>query len=264
MKTLILKEIKANYKIFIIFALIISMYGSIIVAMYDPELGKSLNMMAESMPQLFEAFGMQNPGLTMMDFIINYLYGFILIVIPFVFVVIMSYRLIARYIDKGSMAYLLTTGLSRIQVILSELIVFIIGVFALIAYATILIYLCSYMMFDEGLEIGKFVLLNIDVLCLQLLFVSLCYLFACCFDELKYSLGVGAGLGFVFILIQMLSQVSEDIEFMKYLTPLTLFNAKGIVAFDTMAIIQMVVLFLLACILIIIAIIIFNKRDLSL
>ena len=36
MKTLILKEIKANYKIFIIFALIISMYGSIIVAMYDP------------------------------------------------------------------------------------------------------------------------------------------------------------------------------------------------------------------------------------
>ena len=62
----------------------------------------------------------------------------------------------------------------------------------------------------------------------------------------------------------MISQVSEDIEFIKYLTPLTLFNAKGIVAFDTMAIIQMVVLFLLACILIIIAIIIFNKRDLSL
>ena len=142
MKTLILKEIKANYKIFIIFALIISMYGSIIVAMYDPELGKSLNMMAESMPQLFAAFGMQNPGLTMMDFIINYLYGFILIVIPFVFVVIMSYRLIARYIDKGSMAYLLTTGLSRIQVILSELIVFIIGVFALIAYAV-----CPYLLF---------------------------------------------------------------------------------------------------------------------
>ena len=41
--------------------------------MYDPQLGESLHMMAQSIPDLFAAFGTQDPGLTMMDFIINYL-----------------------------------------------------------------------------------------------------------------------------------------------------------------------------------------------
>ena len=82
--SLIKKEMKANYKIFIIFVMILSLYCSIIVAMYDPKLGESLNMMAQSMPELFAAFGMTNPGVTLMDFLINYLYGFILIIIPWI------------------------------------------------------------------------------------------------------------------------------------------------------------------------------------
>ena len=47
------REWKSNYKIFLIFIAIMTLYESIIVAMYDPKLGESLNMMAESMPQLF-------------------------------------------------------------------------------------------------------------------------------------------------------------------------------------------------------------------
>ena len=78
-----------------------TLYESIIVAMYDPKLGESLNMMAESMPQLFAAFGMTDPGLTLLDFLTNYLYGFILIIIPLVYIMIMCHRLMARYIDKG-------------------------------------------------------------------------------------------------------------------------------------------------------------------
>ena len=68
------KEIKANYKIFIIFILIISLYAGIIVAMYDPELGKSLEMMAESMPELFAAFSMTNAGSSLIEFVTNYLF----------------------------------------------------------------------------------------------------------------------------------------------------------------------------------------------
>ena len=76
--TLIKRELKANYKILLIFMAILSMYCSVIVMMYDPTLGESLYMMAKSMPQLFAAFGMMHPGITLLDFIINYLYGFIM------------------------------------------------------------------------------------------------------------------------------------------------------------------------------------------
>lgn len=52
------REWKSNYKIIFIFIAILTLYESLIVAMYDPKLGESLNMMAETMPQLFAAFGM--------------------------------------------------------------------------------------------------------------------------------------------------------------------------------------------------------------
>lgn len=71
--------IKSNGRLLLLFMGIITIYAGVITAMYDPELGKGINAMAESMPELFAAFGMQNPGITLLDFIINYLYGFILI-----------------------------------------------------------------------------------------------------------------------------------------------------------------------------------------
>ena len=55
-------EIKSNYKILILFIGLITLYSSIITAMYDPELGAGMNALAESMPDLFAAFGMQNPA----------------------------------------------------------------------------------------------------------------------------------------------------------------------------------------------------------
>lgn len=262
--TLIKKEMKSQIKILILFLIVISIYSTVIVMMYDPQLGESLHMMAQSMPELFAAFGMQDPGLTMMDFIINYLYGFILIIIPIIYIIVTSYRLIAKYVDKGSFAYLLTTGHSRVQVILSQYISLTCGVFILVAYATVLNYTTSYLLFDEALILKNFLMLNVGLFILHLFFASLCYLTSCTFNEIKYSIGMGGGVSLLFILIQMLSQVSEDIQFLKYFTPLTLFDPQNIAILDNQAIGKIIVLLILAIVFIISGTIIFKKRDLSL
>ena len=54
--TLLKKEFKANLLILIIFMALLSMYSVIIVAMYDPKLGESMNMLAKSMPEIFFCF----------------------------------------------------------------------------------------------------------------------------------------------------------------------------------------------------------------
>ena len=54
------KEFKANLKLFIIFWAVLAVYAGMIVAMFDPKLGDSLNLMAQGMPQLFAAFGMDD------------------------------------------------------------------------------------------------------------------------------------------------------------------------------------------------------------
>ncbi len=50
---LLRREIRANYKILLIFCAVFTLYGAVIVGMFDPKLGESLNAMAASMPELF-------------------------------------------------------------------------------------------------------------------------------------------------------------------------------------------------------------------
>lgn len=257
-------EIKSNFKIVLLFLAIITLYAGLITAMYDPELGAGINELAESMPQLFAVFGMENPGTTLLDFLNNYLYGFILILIPFIYIIIMCYKLVAKYIDKGSMAYLLNTHYSRTQIILTQLTALLIGLCVLILYATSIILIVSNFMFNSEMELSKFLLLNLGLFILEIFLSALCFMCACLFNELKFSVGLSAGIGMAFFLVQMLSQVSDDIEFLKYFTPLTLFNPEKLVKYETGSFVCLGLLLISAFILFAIAVKRFEKRDLSL
>ena len=72
------------------------MYGAIIVSMFDPKLVDSLNSMVESMPQMFALFGMNNFSSNLTDFLIDYLYSFLLIISPLVFVVLLVNRFLMK------------------------------------------------------------------------------------------------------------------------------------------------------------------------
>ena len=77
MSTVLLRrEIKAHWKLVLIFTIVLSIYGGMIISMFDPKLGESLKMMEQSMSQLFAAFGMSDAGTSLIELIANYLYGF--------------------------------------------------------------------------------------------------------------------------------------------------------------------------------------------
>ena len=57
-------------------------------------------------------------------------------------------------------------------------------------------------LFDEALILKNFLMLNVGLFILHLFFASLCYLASCTFNEIKYSVGIGAGVSLLFILIQ--------------------------------------------------------------
>lgn len=261
---LIKKELKSNYKIFILFAVIITLYSTIIITMYDPKLNESINMLAKSMPELFAAFSMMDPGLTLIDFIINYLYGFILIVIPFIFIIIMCYRLLAKYIDDGSFAYLLNSSYSRICIIINQYLILLFYMFILILYSSCFIYMFSYIQFHESIDVLAFITLNIGLLALHVFISTLCFFIACLFNELKYSVGIGAIMNMIFVLIQMLSNINDKGGFLKYLTPLTLFQPKELVDFQLNSFLQTGLFVLITMILVVIMIDRFKKKDLLL
>ena len=114
------REMRANCKVMLIFCGVFTLYGAVIISMFDPKLGDALNAMAASMPELFAAFVMSNPGATMLEFLVNYLYGFLFLVFPVVMILILVNRLIVRYVDRGAMAWLLASPHSRRTLALTQ------------------------------------------------------------------------------------------------------------------------------------------------
>ncbi len=262
-KTLFLRETKSNYKILLIFLAVLTMYGSMVVAMFDPKLGESLRSMAESMPQIFSAFGMTSVANTLIDFLASYLYGMIFIFFPLIFIILISNRIMARYIERGSMAYLLATPVKRSTVAFTEAFFLSLSCFILTVYITILCIITSAILFPGNLDVGRFLILNIGLFGVFLCFSGICYCSTCLFSDSKYPYGIGASLCVVFVLIKMISQVSEKADNFKYATPLTLFDANGIIAGESGAYLGIVSLYAIGIILYGIGIRYFTRRDLS-
>lgn len=261
--TLFIREAKASYKMILIFLAVLSLYASMIVTMFDPELGESLKMMAESMPEIFAAVGMTAVNATLIEFLASYLYGFIFIVFPMVFIILLSNRLIARYIDRGSMVYLVATPNKRIKIAFTQALFLMVSSFVLVIYVTILCIMISNIMFPGDLDVSQFLVLNIGLYGLYIFLGGLCFCSSCVFNDTKFSYGVGAGLCIAFVLIKMISQVSEKSENLKYATPLTLFEPAGIVAGDRSAYVSFIVLYLVGILLYCVGIAVFRKKDLS-
>ena len=126
------------------------------VSMYDPDLGKALDEFSKSMPELMAAVGMTPGADTMIGFLSAYLYGFILLVFPMVFSILTANRLVARYVERGSMAYLLAAPVNRIKVVFTQFKVLGTGIFALVAYATGVGILTSNILFPGELPLKEF------------------------------------------------------------------------------------------------------------
>ena len=261
-KTLFLRESKAGLRLLLIFFAVLTMYATMIIAMFDPKLGDSLAQMAQSMPTLFAAFGMLNVGATLGEFMGNYLYGFLLTVMPLIFIAMLANRLVVRYVESGSMAYLLATPNRRGRLVRTQALVLLAGTLVLLLLNLLVCIATAQAMFPGQLDIPAFLRLNVGLYGLHVFLSGLCFFAACLFNDSRTSLGVGAGLGVLFLLVQMLSQVGDKFEVLKYVTPYTLFAPIGLLEGQGSAIAGVLCLYAVGAALYAAAVAVFCKRDL--
>lgn len=263
-KTLFKQSFLANYKLMLIFMAVLAMYFSVMVTLFDPKAGDSLTQMLEAMPQIASMFSMNGLSRTLTEFLSNYLYGFLMVIFPMIFEIMVANRLIVRHVDRGSMSCLLAAPHTRGNVVITQMGVLLLQIFLMILFCTILGVVVSAMMFPGELDLKTFCLLNIGVFFLHFAIGGICFLSSCIFNETRTSLLIGAGIPIIFFLIQMIANVSESLDWMKYTTILTLFNTSDILALDNMMYFAMGALFLIGSILYGIGIVVFKKRDLPL
>ena len=261
---LLKREIKSNYKLFIIFTAVLTMYILVIIPMFDPEIGEALAEFEKAMPEMMAAFGMSNPGTTLIEFINTYLFGFLFIIFPMIFEIIISNKLIAKYVDSGSMAYLLATPNKRGKIAITQAIFMVLSVGFLILLITLIGIISSEVNFPGELDIKKYILMNIGLYCLHIAISGLGFFASCVSNDTKLSYSISAGIPIGFFIIQLLANMGGRLENFKYFTILTLFDTDKLINGEASGIWMFLVLLAIGIILYIFGVLRFNKRDLPL
>lgn len=262
--TLLKQNIKNNYKLFLVFCGILLMYFSIMITMFDPEREDAIRAMMNVLPQeMTNALNFNLLDTTLIGFMASYLYGFLVIMFPMIYIIIVSNRMMAKHVDSGSMAYLLATPNDRKNIALTQLTFLAGSIFLLIAYITVMGYLLAEGFFPGSLDKKIFFDLNLGAFALHFAFGGIGFLASSFFNETKHSLAFGGGIPILFFLISTLANVGGKLENLKYGTILTFYNNADILNQIQGIYLNFSILFAIGFICYTFGVVIFNKKDLS-
>lgn len=263
-KPLFKATIKQNYLVFFIILGVLMLYMPIIIGMYDPKTQDTMNeLLATLPPELIAAMGFSGASNTLLGFISTYFYGFLILLLPMIYTVIVCNRSIASHVDKGSMAYLLSTPNTRAKIARTQGLFILITITLLIGFVTLVGILLSAMQFKGQLDIEGFLLLNFGALLLYYALTGIGFFASCFFNDTKNSLALGAGLPVAFLILQMIADTGEETKFLSYFSLFTLFDPAKITQ-GSDYIISFVILGVIAAVMYCAGIYVFHKRDLPL
>ena len=222
--------LKANWKLLTIFIAVMIFYSLTIMYMFDPVVIDSMEAMLKLLPQeLIKAFGYQLQVPSYVGFLASYFYGFLAVGFPTIFTVIVGYRLVGKMVDNGSMAYLVATPNSRIKIVLTQAIVFVLMLAFLVVSIVIAGIIFSEIRFPGELEMEKFFLVNVTLFFYLFAISSISFLASCLFNDGKNAVLVGTSLPVGFLIFQMLSAQGDKLAMLKYFTLLTLYQPNEII-----------------------------------
>ncbi len=212
--------------------------------------------------------------------LINRMYYTVIGLLPiFILIVILANTLIAEQVDRGSMAYVLSTPTKRIAVAITQMVFMVIVPFIIIGIVCISRIITSHIFFDEvntpgiiALFIGMYIL--VEAVC------AICYLGSCLFSHSKKAMGFGGGITVWFFLASLLGMFGsesmvnsgmgvEELGRFNYTTLIGLFDIKSLSTVgtdnvDTTFVWKLGVLAAIAIICYITGAVRFSKKDLPL
>ena len=238
-------------------------YVATSISMFNPESAEFIESMLKVMPEgMLKVFGFENLGTDLTQYISNYLYGFILLVFPFIYTSIVANRLMAKHVDSGSMSYLLSTPNTRNKVALTQAVYLISSTAAVFVFITGAAILMCTSIWPGMLKIGLYLSLNMVALSATLVVAAISFLASCIFSDTKYSLAFGVGIPLFFVVSRMLHGLSDKIDWLKYLSVYTVINIEKILDGGTYALFATMALLGVSVVLYAAAIWIFNKKSL--
>ena len=221
---LLRQTIKSNIKYFFVFTLILCVFLVVMCGVFTPTTVENLNGVSKG-TALARIFG--NDG-TLIGFMSNSFYALMAIVFPMVYSIMVGNRLIAEKIDRGSMACLLSTPLTRFKITMTSACYFIGSLMIMWLIATGVGYFVAETFQKGALDIEVFIMMNVGCFLYHFVISAICFCSSCIFNTSKASLTLGAGIPLAFFVIALFLKLSDDLKFLKYATLNTLFDTQKI------------------------------------
>ena len=163
------------------------------------------------------------------------------LLLPIIYVIMVSNSLIAGQVDTGSMAYVLSTSTRRNEVTFTQAIFLVLSLFLMFVCTTITSIVCfAIANVNTDLTYGKLILINLSAFIVLFAISGINYLTSCYFDRSKKAMALGGGLSMFFLVATMLGLFgSPVIPSVVRISALNNFNYVSIISlFDVVSILN--------------------------
>lgn len=257
-KSLYVHLFKTNYKLFALITIVLSLLIGVVMTMFTPE---TLNQISES-----SANAPINPLgdiSTLISFVANQYFGNFVLLFTLIYSIILGNKLIASQVDNGSLAYQLAHPITRTQFTFTSASYFVSSLIILFGILFFVGYGVAEFVQPGELPVKTFFNLTIGSFILTLALSSITFFASCLFNRSSSSLTLGAGLTVFFYAANLLSGLHTDLEGLKNVTLITLFDSAAIVDGDDY-VWGLTILIGLAVFLYSAGILVFKRKDLPL
>jgi ABC-2 type transport system permease protein len=136
-KTIFKQTLKQNWKLWAIFTALTAVMGAVIIAVFDPRMIQRMMDMFADMPGMGERVGEMMGSFSLLSMMGETFYGLQGVILPLVFVIMTANSLIASQVDRGSMAYTLSTPIKRVKVVSTQALYMVTSVFCMFLVVTL-------------------------------------------------------------------------------------------------------------------------------
>lgn len=198
------------------------------------------------------------------------------LLLPIIYMIMVSNNLVSSQVDTGSMAYVLSTGTKRKEVVFTQAVYLIGSLFVMFLCTTITSCICfsQVHLSISNLSYGKLILMNLGAFIVLFAMSGINFLTSCVFDRSNRSMAIGGGLSIFFLVATILGLFgSKVIPSVVRLDALNYFNYVSLISlFDVISIIDGTLVFLWKLLILVVVgivgyicgAIVFQKKDLPL
>jgi ABC-2 type transport system permease protein len=259
------RELKLNFKSFLIWTLILlGMFLAVFLVYPYIMTSENVDMLNEMMkvfpPEVLKAFNMD---ISEIDTAFGWLKteGFIFVLlISGIFSGILGSNIVLKEESDKTIEYLHNLPITRTKIVTNKVLCALTYIISMILVLGIFNYIGLSLSGDFNQK--QYILLSISPLFSALVTFSLCLFISTFTHKTKKTMGISLGIVFASYFLQILSELSDKVEFLKYISTFTLADTRNIISNNTINPLCIIISILLTIFLIILSIYKYNKKEL--